>query len=319
MTTNMATSASTPLSIWRRALPFVVGVGLVLYVASRLDLGAFVAAVRRTNYLGFVAFALVFITGALAADVLATTQVYRRTIGPVRYKDIFVIRAASYLPSMVNHHVGQAWLTYFLSKAYRAPLARAAGATLLVYATTFGGLYAFLLAGLPVNHGRIPWLGATVAGVGAAGVVYASVLAFRPRLLTDRPLLAPLFEVGLGGHLVAILWRLPHVLMQFLGAWVPFLFFGVDVPLADALALMPVIMFVVTLPVSPQGLGTRDALALVLLAGYAHGTPTERASAVAATTLSWLVVLAIIQLALSSLFVKHAYRLLGRGVAPGGR
>jgi hypothetical protein len=312
MTTKLATSTPSGLPPWRRVLPFVVGILLVLYVVSRLDVGAFVAAVRRTNYLGFTAFAFTFIACSLSADVLATTHVYRRTVAPVRYRDLFVIRAASYLPSMLNHHVGQAWLTFFLAKAYRAPLARAAGATLLVYATTFGGLFAFLIAGLPLNHGRIPWLATTVTVVGVAGVGYGVALLVRPPLLTERPLLAPLFEVGLSGHLVAILWRLPHVVLQFLGAWVPFLFFGVEVPLADALALMPVIMFVVTLPVSPQGLGTRDALSLALLSGYAHGSPAERASAVAAATLSWLVVLTIIQLALSPLFMKAAYKLLGR-------
>jgi hypothetical protein len=297
-------------------LPFVVGALLVATVVSRLDFEHFVGAVRRTNLVAFVGFALAFQVALLAADVLATTYVYRTTIGPVRYRELFVIRAASYLPSIVNHHLGQAWLTYFLAKAYRAPMARAAGATLLVYATTFGALYAFLLVGLPLNHGRIPWLSPTVAAVGALAVGYGIVLIRKPRFVAGRPLTAPLVEVGLSGHLSALVFRLPHVLVQFFGAWLPFLFFGVHIPLEDALALVPVLMFVVTLPVSPQGLGTRDAVSLALFSGYAAGTATERASVIAATTLSWLVVITVIQLALSPLFLRPAYRLLGRDAAP---
>jgi hypothetical protein len=73
---------------------------------------------------------------------------------------------------------------------------------------------------------------------------------------------------------------------------------------------MPVLMFVVALPVSPQGLGTRDALALALLSGYAPGTPAEQSATLAATTLSWLVALTLVQLAFSPPFMRRAYTLL---------
>lgn len=305
------------LPVWRRVLPFVIGGALVAYVVSRLDFGAFLRALRRTNYVGFAAFAFVFNAALLVADVYATTRVYRRTVGPVKFKDLLVIRAAAYLPSMVNHHVGQAWLTYFLSKTYRAPLARAAGATLAVYVTTFGALFAFLLVGLPLNHDELPWLFPTVALVGAGGAGYAVALVVRPRALTERAVLAPLFELGLPGHLAAIAVRLPHVFVQFLGAWIPFMFFGIKIPLSDAFALMPVLMFVVTLPVSPQGLGTRDALSLALFSGYAPGNGAERTSTVAAATLSWLCVITVIQLIFSPLFMRRAYQLLGRAPAEG--
>jgi uncharacterized membrane protein YbhN (UPF0104 family) len=153
--------------------------------------------------------------------------------------------------------------------------------------------------------------------VGAGGAVYAGALALRPRALAERGLFGPLFEIGIGGHIAAILVRLPHVFVQFLGAWVPFSFFGVHIPFTDALALMPVLMFVVTLPVSPQGLGTRDALSLALFSTYAPGVGAERASTVAATTLSWLCILTVIQLAFSPLFMRRAYQLLGDGPPAG--
>lgn len=303
---------SNELPLWRRLMPFVVGGGLVAYVLSRLDFATFLRAIRRINVAGFVAFALAFNVLLILADVYATTYVYRRTVGPVKYKELLIIRAAAYLPSMVNHHIGQAWLTYFLSKAYKAPIARAAGATLIVYVTTFGALYLFLLCGLPLNHDRLPWLLPTVAAVGAGGILYAALLLVRPVTLAGRSLLEPAFEIRLRGHVKAILVRLPHVFIQFLGAWVPFLFFGVKIPFTDALAMMPVLMFVVTLPVSPQGLGTRDALSIALFSGYAPGNGREQLATVAATTLSWLCVVSVIQLTFSPLFMRRAYQLLGR-------
>jgi hypothetical protein len=299
-----------PVPIWRRALPFMLGGALVAYVVSRVDIPAFLHALSSTNYFLYAAFAFTFNAALLAADALATMVVYRRTVAPVRYSDVFVIRAASYLPSILSHHVGQAWLTYFLAKVYKAPIWRVAGATLLVYVTTFGALFVFLLVGLPLNREELTWLVPTVAVVGTAGAVYLGVVYLKPALLAGRQVTAPLAEVGIRGHLSSLLFRLPHVWVQFIGAWVPFLFFGVHIPLSDALALMPILMFVVALPISPQGLGTRDALSLALLSRYAVGSADEQAAAIAATTLSWLGVLTLVQLVLSPLFMRRAYRLL---------
>jgi len=310
-----AAPPSKELPLWRRVMPFVVGGALVAFVATRLDYGAFMRAMRDINAVGYIAFAFAFCVGLLVADVFATMIVYRRTIAPVGYRELFVIRAASYLPSLLNFHVGQAWLTYFLAKVYKVPLARTAGSTLLVYATTFGGLFVFLLVAVPFNHGRVTWLVPAVAIIGAAAVAYAIVLVVKPRFATRLSVAAPLFDSGLSGHLEALAARLPHILCQFLGAWVPFLFFGVDVPFGDALVLIPILMLVVTLPVSPQGMGTRDAVALALVSSYARGTPAERASAVAASTVSWLVVTTVFQAAIGAIFAKPARDLMSKAAA----
>ena len=99
--------------------------------------------------------------------------------------------------------------------------------------------------------------------------------------------------------------------MQFLGTWLPLRFFGVNVPLYEALAFVPVIMLVQTLPITPQGLGTRDVVAIELLAGYVDGPPEQGRAAVAAATLSWACSLTLVQLLISPLFMRRARRLLG--------
>ncbi|HEX2880624.1 MAG TPA: lysylphosphatidylglycerol synthase domain-containing protein, partial [Polyangiaceae bacterium] len=96
----------------------------------------------------------------------------------------------------------------------------------------------------------------------------------------------------------------------FLGNWIPFELFGVHIPLADALMLMPVVMLAASLPITPQGVGTRDAVALQLFAGFASGTASERAATLAAATLSFAISLTLVQLVLSPLFLAPARRLL---------
>jgi hypothetical protein len=313
MSAASSVDRSAPVPAWRRVLPIAVGGALVTYVLTRLDLQAFSSAVRATDYVGFFVFTALFSVGLLLADTWATRAVYSRTLGKVGFAELFVVRAASYLPSILNHHVGQAWLTYFLARTRATPLLRVAGATLLVYATTFAALYLFLLLGVPLQAGRFPWLAPIAGAIAVLGALYLAVVVLRPAFLAGRAVAAPLFEAGLRGHALLIAYRIPHVAVQFVGAWVPFHFFGVRIPLEDALVLMPLLMFVVALPVSPQGLGTRDALSLALFSDYAVGSAEERAAAVAATTLSWLCALTLVQAGLSPLFMRRAYRLLGRG------
>lgn len=310
MTSVVVAPRPPDMPLWRRLLPFAVAAALLAFVLARLDFRAFWAAVSSTHYVLFFLFTVVFNAALLAADVLATVHVYRRLVAPVRYGELLVIRAASYLPSLLNHHVGQAWLTYFMAKVYKASLWRVAGATLLVYATTFGCVFLIGAAALPVNHGRVTWLAPTTAIIGAAGVGYMLVIALKPASMRGRQTTLALVETGVRGHLVALAYRLPHVAVLFVGTWVPFMFFGVHVPLADALAYIPVVMLVTALPITPQGVGTRDLVALQLLAGYAVGTPEQQAGAIAATTLSWACALTLVQAALSPLFMRKAQRML---------
>src|SRR5258708_11858232 len=115
-----APKANMPL--WRQALPFVVGAGLVAVVLARLDLSLLFEHLRHTNYPALLSFALLTTLLLVAADTLATVSFYRRTIGPMSFRQFFLIRAASYLPSLLNYNLGQAWVVYFVSRAYRAPL-----------------------------------------------------------------------------------------------------------------------------------------------------------------------------------------------------
>ena len=79
--------------------------------------------------------------------------------------------------------------------------------------------------------------------------------------------------------------RVPHFAVLFLGTWLPFFFFGVDVPFTQALVYVPIVMVAVTLPITPQGVGTRDVVAAWAFARFAQGdTPAAQTAAITAAT-----------------------------------
>jgi uncharacterized integral membrane protein len=294
---------------WRQALPVLIAVVLMVFVLARVDWPSFTARLLLVRYPAFLAFMAAFVVAMLSADTLATVYVYRRTIKGLAFGDFWVVRGASYLPSMLNHHVGQAWITYFVAKAYGVDLRRMVGATLLAYASWGGcvlGLacVAVLAAGLPAA-----WLALPLG----AGLGYLVLLGVKPARLAKGRMLGPLFEAGIQGHLAAMAVRTPHLIVLFLGTWLPFWFFGVEIPLMTALVYVPVIMVAVTLPITPQGLGTRDALAATFFQGFVVASgDDQRLAAVAAATATTAVALVVIEAILGVALLRRAARLLPR-------
>jgi hypothetical protein len=308
-----APEAGPPQALWKRVLPFVLGFGLIAFTLSRVDLPAFVRALEGVNAPAFFTFAVAFIGGLLTADAFASAIVYQRTVAPISFREFWVLRGASYLPSILNHHVGQAILTYYVSRRYNVSLARMAGGTLLVYASWMGcllaaGAAAMVFAGWPLLRPALA-LG--------AGVVYLVVIAARPAFLANTKLLAPLFEAGLKGHIVALLVRIPHFVVLFLGTWIPFLFFGVKVPFAAALTFVPIMMVAATLPLTPQGVGTRALLGVTFFSQYAPGaTAAEQGAAIAAATTSFEISFTLVEALLGLFLLRRAMPAL-ESKAPG--
>jgi hypothetical protein len=308
-----APARTTPL--WRRAFPFVLALGLIGWVVARIDWAAFAHGLATVDYPLYLLFMALFVVALLAADAFATTYIYGR-ITPISFVEMFLVRAASYVPSLLNHHIGQAWLTYVLAKHYGIPLKRVAGSTLVAYATWGGCILVLATVGLAAAGLPVVWLALPLG----LGLGYLGLLAWRPARLASNAVLGPLFEAGVGGHLRAMALRVPHLVVLFVGTWVPFLFFGVHIPLRAALTYIPALMVTVALPLTPAGIGTRDALAAELLQRYVVGAHSEeeRIATLAASTASVAVTLTVIEIVIGLAAMRRASRLVparapGRG------
>jgi hypothetical protein len=267
-------------------LPLVVMVGLLVYVGSKINFPKFVAALSHLNYPAYIAFTIGWTLAVCAGDTIGTVSAYRLTTPSVTYKRFFLFRLASYLPSVANYHLGTAFLTYVMSKFFRVPIRRMTGATLLSYATWMGWLLGCMAIAIPFT--KLPKMWTPIILV--AGVLYLIVIAIAPRRLAEISFLSPLFEAGLKGHAVALAARFPHFAVLVLGGWASLEFFHIGIPTTTALVYMPILLVAVTLPITPQGAGTREAIAGVFFAAFAPGSnDEERMANVAAATTSWTV------------------------------
>jgi hypothetical protein len=147
-----------------------------------------------------------------------------------------------------------------------------------------------------------------------AGVLYLIVIAWKPPILAQNRVLAPLFEAGVTGHIWALVVRVPHLAVLFFGSWIPFWFFGVKIPLAAAVSYIPILMVAVTIPITPQGIGTRDVLAAAFFESFAVGdTHEQRLAAIAASTASWAIASAIVEAVVGLVLMRKAMPRVERG------
>jgi uncharacterized membrane protein YbhN (UPF0104 family) len=298
-------------SWWRRVLPWVVGVGLFWFMLSKTELGTVAESLRRVNVPRYVAFVVTFGVVNLACDAFAAAVVFRRTAAPVTFGVVAVVRAASYLPQLVNFHVGQAYTAYLLTRVYRAPGVRVAGALLVVYATTLGALVAVPALLLPFSYQALPWLGRTLAGLAACGTGYLVLLALKPQVLARRAGISVPFELGVRGHLALMACRLPHVTVLCVSMWLSFYFFDVTVPLFESFLYIPVILLISTLPLTPQGVGTREFIAIKLLVPFVVTSDGDPKAPIIASGVAWAASTAAVSAVISLLFSRRASKLLG--------
>jgi len=139
---------------------------------------------------------------------------------------------------------------------------------LLIMGTNLLVLLVFVTIGLGVGGERPAALGPVVAVAWVGLGIYVAVVTVKPRWLASRPLFDVLLSAGVGGHLKAMVVRVPHIAALMLFNLVAMRGFGIEIPAGAALAGLPVVMFIAVLPISVQGLGTTQAAWVLFFARY---------------------------------------------------
>jgi hypothetical protein len=204
---------------------------------------------------------------------------------PLSLKDILLVRGATYLLAAINYNVGQGAIVYFVHRVARVPVIRGVATVLLIMGINVLALLFLATFGLAAAP-AVPHALKLIVAVAYAGLaVYVAAVIAKPRWLASRPLFDVLLGAGLGGHLRALLVRVPHIAILFTFQICMLRGFGVAVPVLQAIAALPVVFFIAVLPISVQGLGTTQAAMIFFFARYASGDSHAQQAAVLAASL----------------------------------
>ncbi len=201
------------------------------------------------------------------------------------FVEVLLVRGATYLLAVINYNAGQGAIVYFVHRVARVPIMRGVSTVLLIMGVNVLALL-FLATGALAAAPAVPHPVVVLVGVAYAGLaLYVALVLAKPRWLSSRPLFDVLLNAGIGGHLKALAVRLPHIALLMVLQIVLLRGFGVQVPVIDALAALPVVYFVAVLPISVQGLGTTQATMIYFFARYAPGDHQAQQAAVLAASL----------------------------------
>jgi hypothetical protein len=271
----------------RNALPWLVTLVLLAWLlvpyanpTRRIEL---VRAFSRARWWG----APVAIAGALFAyfaDTFATSCVLAWHRVELRMREVAIMRGVTYFLGMINYGLGQAAMVYVLAR-HGVRAARATGIMLFVMGLNV--LVLLTLAGISIAVGadapRTLVRGVELMLFGVP--LYFVVLLVRPRLLTERELLAPIVDLGFSGCFKGMLVRLPHVLGMMLAHFTVMRCFDIAVPPMTAALYLPIVFAVAVLPITAQGIGAVQMLSIQFFGRFAHGAPESQSAAVLAYSL----------------------------------
>jgi hypothetical protein len=273
-----------------RLLPWAVALAILGYLFSTIKIADVVTALRHA-----APWTVPAVAGAVLlvylADSLAIWKTFGWFLARLSFKEVLVVRGAAYLLAVINYNLGQGAIIYFVHRSRGVSLVRGTAAVLLIMGVNV--LLLLLVTSLGMTVADVPRPLVTVVIIAYAGLtIYLAAVAIKPRWLTSRPLFDVLLGAGLGGHLKALAVRVPHLCSLMFLTILYLRAFGVQVPVAQAVACLPIVFFIGVLPISPMGLGTSQAAMTYFFARYAPASRQE-ATIIAASLSSQAIAIAV--------------------------
>lgn len=239
------------------------------------------------------------ILAVYVADSYAIMKTFGWFVAPLSYREVLVVRGATYLLALVNYTVGQGAIVYFVNRSRGVPILRGTAAVLLVMGINILMLLVLATLGLVASTDVPSGLRLIVLVAYAGLAIYILVVWIKPRWLAERPIFDVLLSAGIGGHLRAMAVRVPHIVTLLALSWFSLAAFGVVIPVGKAILCLPIVYFVTVLPISFQGLGTSQAMLIHFFARYAPGADDKsRWAVIVAASLVCQAIAFVIQLSI---------------------
>jgi hypothetical protein len=277
-----------------RIVAWAVTVGLLFYLFHTISFSEIKTALASAAPWAVPVF-VVLVFAVYLGDCFAIWKTFGWFVTQLSFREVLIVRGATYLLALVNYTVGQGAIVYFVKRSRGVPLLRGTAAVILVMGINILLLLLLTTVGLFIAPDLPPALRKVVFVAYAALAVYLVLLLLKPRWLTSRPIFDVLFAAGVSGHIRALAVRVPHIAILMVFTYSSLRAFGVEVPVTQAILYLPIVYFISVLPIAVMGLGTTQAALIYFFASYVPGaTPAgARASILAASLVSQAVALVI--------------------------
>jgi hypothetical protein len=278
---NMRSSGRRVVASVRRLGPWLLASIILAFLTTRVPFATLRTALDRGPALSLIGYVFIQVMLTLVADSLATRVSFSCLGLKFSFPETLMMRGASYLLGLINYGLGQTGIAYYLTKRGVTSML-ATSAVLFTIVTTLLALVVVTLIGASfVSTGPTTTYARTAIVISLVGVCgYLSALKIVHRRYIHNSFALPLVEAGVAGHLWATVTRLPHVFVLVGGHWGAMYLWGIVVPFVEGFGLIALTLLVASLPISPNGLGTTQAVQVLFFSQYVHASVSDERAAI---------------------------------------
>ena len=262
-------------------LPWLVAAGILYFLFQKIPADDVLSTITHADIPRFIFFAVGYFVIIMMADCLGLKWLLSRFSTKVSFKETILLRGATYLLMVINYNLAQGGIAFYLKRTHKAPVFKTLGAMFYLMLIDFSLMLTFSIFAVTAEEityrgiALRPWI------IQFALVFYTGLVLWllfwltinRPfanrlrRLKTidwivSRHLFVAFRESTTTDYVKTVLYRLPTLMLVVFSLFLWINAFRSSLPLADLFLYTPVIMVVSTLPITPAGLGTMQALCI---------------------------------------------------------
>ncbi len=268
----------------KRMIPWLVGIAILAYLVWRIEITPLLNALSHADVILYIPVLTAFILVNFLADTQNLNALLKYSRSPIPFRDSMIIRGASYLLMIIDYTLGMGSIVYYLKKYKNVPIARGTGSMLFLNYITHVSLLIMAIAGclMAAAAGALSTLLSNIALTATVLLALAIITIILMKMLPDKSFMKKIkhsemmlifIESPASTYLISTLYRCGFYSTFILFFYVAVRTFNMDMPFFELVAYVPVILLVISVPISAFGLGTAQAAMLLLFKD--HGSPAQ--------------------------------------------
>jgi hypothetical protein len=268
----------------KRMVPWLVGAAILAYLVWRIEIIPLLTALSLADVALYIPVLAAFILVNFLADTQNLNALLRYSGSPIPFRDSMIIRGASYLLMIIDYTLGMGSIVYYLKKYKNVPVASGTGSMLFLNYITHVSLLIMAIAGclMAAATGALSTLLANIALTATVLLALAILTIILMKMLPNKSFMKKIkhselmkifIESPLSIYLMNTLYRCGFYSTFILFFYIAVRAFNMDIPFSELVAYVPVILLVISIPISAFGLGTSQAAMILLFKDY--GSPAQ--------------------------------------------
>ena len=266
----------------KRTIPWLVGCSILAYLVWRFEFYALLDALARADVALYIPVLIAFIFLNFLADAQNLHALLSLSHNGIPFRDSIAIRGASYLLMIIDYTLGMGSVVYYLKKYKNIPVFLGTGLMIFSFYVTHVSLKLMAIAGYLFSlDSPSPWLN-RIALICIVWLAIDVMLIIVYKLLPDKSFLKKIknsvfvkifIDSPARTYIINTAYRCGFYFTSVVFFFVAVKAFNMDIPFTAMAAYVPVILLVISIPVSAFGLGTSQAAMLFLFKDY--GSPAQ--------------------------------------------